>query len=45
MANPAFDEHSNMIYESNIPALEQALNEGADINILNEVDSSNLAVD
>ena len=44
MSNLTFHDLFHMMYVNNFPALEQAFNEGADINMLNEVDSSNLAV-
>ena len=38
-----FRDLSRMMFDNDFPALEQALNEGADVNMLNdEVDSSNL---
>ena len=45
MSNHTFDDLFDMMADNNIPALKQALNEGADVNMLDEVGSSNLAVD
>ena len=39
MANHTFYDLVNMIHEHDIPALEQALDEGADVNMVDEVDS------
>ena len=44
MSNHTFRDLRDMVDANNIPALEQALNEGADVNMLSQVDSSNLAV-
>ena len=45
MSSHTFKDLCDMMNANNLPALEQALNEGADINMGDdEVDSSNLAV-
>ena len=44
MANHTFQDLFVMLCDNNMPALEQALNEGADVNMLDEVDLSNQAV-
>ena len=46
MSNHTFDDLFDMMADNNIPALKQALNEGADVNMLHaRVGSPNLAVD
>merc|ERR1711865_473650 len=42
MANHTFDDLKYMIFRENIPALEQALNEGADVNMLDYRDGGTL---
>ena len=44
MSNHTFDELFQMMWDNNFPALAQALDEGADVNMLDGVDFSNLAV-
>ena len=43
MSNHTFDDLVRMMIIDDIPALEQALNEGADVNMLDEVDPLNPA--
>ena len=50
MSNHTFDDLDGMMNDNDFPALEQALNEGADVNMVDDgqiygVDSPNLAVD
>ena len=40
MSNHTFDDLMDMMSNEDIPALEQAFNEGADVNMVSEVDSS-----
>ena len=44
MSNHNFEDLWTMVDANNFPALKQALNEGADVNMLSRVDSLNLAV-
>ena len=44
MANHTFDKLFDMMDANDFPALKQAFDEGADVNMLNEVDLSNQAV-
>ena len=43
MATHTYNDLCDMMY-GNFPALEQAVHEGADVNMLDGVDFSNLAV-
>ena len=45
MSNHTFGDLYEMMDANNVLALEQALNEGADVNRLDGVESPNLAVD
>ena len=44
MSNLTFHDLFHMMYVNNFPALAQALDEGADVNMVDGVDSLNLAV-
>ena len=41
ISNHTYDDLFMMMHNEDIPALEQALNEGADVNMVDEVDPLN----